>query len=152
MKTGKGQVSINLVHVARAQPTEDDMVAGDWEQSDYYAIEVQDGKSGVEFLSLRLSLEDFARTLSGQHVDCEFELRPENVGRICETRIVHVFVPDNWTNTEGRRERAKQCVDVFNADGWVGRVSDAMNHHHLIERRNNGSVYAVMYTRFVNEE
>lgn len=143
---GNGQVSINLV-----QRTEPDGLNGVG-HSECYIIDVQDERSGVEFLHLEFSLEDFARALSGRFVDCEFELRPENVGKIRETKIEHVFVPNGTGKFQTREELLEWCVEKFNLDGWVGRVRDVRNMHCVVEYQNEGTVYSVLYTRFADDE
>ena len=61
-----------------------------------------------------------------------------------------VFLPDGTYET--REDRAQVAVHVYEIDGWVGHVDDALNMYKMKGSRNEGAIYEVLYTRFVDIE
>jgi hypothetical protein len=118
---------------------------------DYISVEITDKSSGVQFLSARVKYADFALALTGSGAQCKFKLRGADlIGMIYETKHEEVFVP-NFAFKE-RDATAKKAVEALESDGWIGRVSNALNHHRHIRNEKDGAVYDVIYSRYVDNE
>ncbi len=109
-------------------------------------IEVGDEASGVTFLRLRLSLENFASALTGLGcVECDgtfWEDAP--VGEIRETKTELIPRP-GWNDRQKREAIAADLLKPFETDGWKGTASDLFNHHHA-----RGDNQAVSFHRYVD--
>ena len=93
-------------------------------------ISVVDSDASCEFLTIHLSLEDFARVLTGLgRVECVLETTPErlaNVGTTHETKTE--FVPGKYS------DNANQAVAPFEVDGWMAVSGYFGNGHRSGER------------------
>lgn len=113
---------------------------------DYISVEITDKSSGIQFLHTRVKYADFALALTGSGAECEYELRgAENVGKTKEVKHEEVFVPKS--DFGKRRTAAMAAVKALESDGWIGRVSNALNHHRQVRNEEGGTVYDVTYTR-----
>lgn len=64
-------------------------------EDDYIHVEIEDKTSGIRFLSINMSMKDFANALTGSHVDCDMEvLAVENIGKVREYQKRRVFMSD----------------------------------------------------------
>lgn len=115
----------------------------------YIQIEFNDESSGVNFLTARIGLEEFAETLTGlARSPCEFELRPSLVGKIHQHKEVIVPYSGGYIPVgETRRTVAKQALAPFEVEGWQGRTDDLFNHHRKIAEG-----YRVTFVRYVEPE
>lgn len=134
----KGHISISYVRSS--------------EEDDFMRISIDDQSSGITFLDVDLSMLNYAKVTAGLgYIPCEFTLRhADNIGKKLETKTEIVFVPK--CDYHDREAVAADAVDDFDhkgEEGWVGRVSDAMNHHRLVRTSPEGGYYKVTYQRFV---
>lgn len=115
----------------------------------YIQIEFTDESSGVNFLTARVGLEEFAETLTGlARNPCEFELRPSLVGKIHQHKEEFVPCKDLYVNNASDRAIiAEKALAPFEVDGWKGRADDLFNHH---RRGRNGA--RVTFVRYVEPE
>lgn len=115
-------------------------------------IRVRDHKrrSGIQFLELHLTPEQFGRCLAGnQDVPCEFSLRwTDSIGKKRERKTELVEVPKG--DYDDRERRAAAAIAPFEVDGWSGSVQDACNRHHIEETRDKSEVYRVSFSRLVD--
>lgn len=112
----------------------------------YIQIEFHDGSSGVNFLTVRVDLADFAETLTGlARNPCEFELRPELVGKIHQHKEEFVPCKERYVSNESDRAIiAAEALEPFEVDGWKGRAGDLFNPH-----RRNQEGARVTFVRYV---
>lgn len=112
-------------------------------------IHVEDDQAGVRFLEIVISLENFAKAITGQGgIDCNLKIRAlSKVGLIREHKSMRVFVPDHAYSD--REEVAGGAVRKAESDGWIGRIDDAHNHHKIAERTDAGNYYNVVFIRHV---
>ncbi len=122
----KGQMSINRVS---SNPS-------------FIRLEIEDDVSGTRFLQVGISLENFARMLTGSnYLDCDFELHTQNVGRTRESKTEIVPLEDKYFATDEQRHKA---LAPFEVDGWKARSDDISNHHNYTDKG-----IRVVFTRFV---
>jgi hypothetical protein len=111
-------------------------------EPDFIRLRIEDDSSGVNFLDIRMSLENFAKVITGfGYIDCEFELYAQNVGMTSESKTEIVPLKDKYFATDEQRQEA---LKPFEIDGWKARQSDIKNHHNY---SNEG--IKVVFTRFV---
>lgn len=127
----KGHISIGKV-----------TVCGTGEQ--YMKITVEDELSGIEFLSADMSLEDFAKALTGQgFMPTEYELRGlENIGKECQHKTV--LMPHSFDASD---EDIDEAIGKHEVDGWIGHREDYKNHHNW----KDGKVQ-IRYNRWIEKE
>lgn len=119
----KGSVTISRVH-------------GD---KDVVEIRLEEENSGIEFATLTLELEGFARAITNQgHVKGELEVVGlDKVGWKAENKVE--FVPFTGKaleiGHEGLAARRKACL-ALEVDGWAGDKSDLENHHRRVYKKN----------------
>jgi len=133
----KGQITISRVHSHQEQ--------------DYVSIRFNDETNGAEFLDAKMSLGSFADALLGlARVYCEFELRPQHVGKRREIKTEIVTV-SSYSPTP---EQKAAALAPFEVDGWVGRQSDLGNHHCAagVSTRIGEYAYRVSFVRFVEDK
>jgi hypothetical protein len=111
-------------------------------------FQLEDDKSGVNFLNITMSLIDFASMITGSgYIDCDFELKNADlVGKTREHKRENVFIRDAWNPTE---EDKTEALKPFEVDGWVGSRYDLENHHNMVHGKNN--TFVVGFHRFVDE-
>lgn len=111
-------------------------------------IEVSDRSSGMEFLKVDMTFEEFGNVMSGLgYVDCEFELRNTNlVGCKRESKEEKIQLRDKEFIIRDE-SRQNELLAPYEVDGWVARRSDLENHHKI---KNN--IVTVVFTRFVEPE
>lgn len=111
--------------------------------SDSIRFRMEDDTSGVTFLEVEMSLEDFARILTGQgHIPCTFELYAQNVGKTRETKTEIVPLENRYFATDKERQEA---LKPFEVDGWEARQGDISNHHNYT----NSDGVKVVFMRFI---
>lgn len=109
--------------------------------ADYIQIEFGDELSGRRFLRAKVKLADFAEALTGLgYVDCEFELTPDEVGKVRETKTERIQA-DGYSLTD---EQKIAILAPYEVDGWRAQRSDLGNHH-----KGSQGVYSVAFVRFV---
>lgn len=94
---------------------------------EYITVRIEDRTSSIEFVELRIKLDDFARMMTGlAYVDAEMVTRGlENVGKVREYVRAQVFISDRdyanaskGTYDESKKGLAKWLVDNHARDGW----------------------------------
>lgn len=107
-------------------------------------ITVVDEISGCECADITLTAEAFGETATGHsYQECDFELRPLNVGKTREVKSE--VIPFKYKNLKKEEEEAKAVLKPYEIDGWEGSWRDLCNHH----RRVGNDSYRVGFTRFV---
>lgn len=116
----------------------------------YILLTLEDKDACVEFLEVKMSLDDFARTLTGQ--GCV-----EGVGILRNVRAVgtrhevkRVVVPYTapLIRDEAQLRIAKdEALKEFEVEGWTGHRGDLGNHH-----CRTSAGYTTTFTRFVDPE
>lgn len=110
-------------------------------------ITVGDEASQIEFLEVRLTLEEFGTLLTGgREVDCEFKLKgAEKVGMISQNKEEIVPVPKEVRySTDREGALSAKLLAPFEVDGWKARKGDLFNHHRQTE-----DGYRVVFFRHV---
>ena len=114
-------------------------------------IRLEDDLSGVEFLSIEMSLENLANLITGMgYLDCEFQLRGlDKVGLTREHKIEIIELPDDFRSYEKDvEEKITNILQYYEVDGWIGRRSDVTNGHNRAKGKNAQSV---SFTRRVSK-
>lgn len=103
--------------------------------ADYVEITLHDESSGTSFVSVRVALVNFTEALFGlSRMECEFDLRPANVGKRHEHKEEVVDHEYGWVQYDKREEAARDILKRYEVDGWKGRADDLFNHHRIIAR------------------
>lgn len=114
-------------------------------------IQIEDDISGTHFLELHMTPRDFGQAILGRGcVDCEFELRTQNVGKVRETKVEEIYMEHSaWKESE---EGRKLLLTPYEVDGWHGYFTDLGNHHKVTRQDKKGSYYQVGFIRFVDAQ
>jgi len=138
----KGRISISKVHVSG----EDIVIPG---EKDYISIEIEDELSSIRFLSLKMSLLNFANAITGQgYLPVDFKLGGlKNVGKKLEVKTLEVHIPKkNPKRAFLSDEDIRQAIKISEVDGWKGRDKDAKNHHNYLP----GDNYKINFHRWIS--
>lgn len=83
---------------------------------DYMEIRIRDVDASVEFIEVKLSMEDFAQAITGMGaIPCKFEVRGlENVGKKRETEPLKFPIP----GVLEKKEKALELLPSYIPDGW----------------------------------
>jgi len=116
---------------------------------DTIRIGITDQGSGIVFVNAIMSLEDFARAVTGfGYQSAELEVRGlHKVGTILETKTEQVLYTGPHFRS-GSLEMAPEIAEAltpYEVDGWVGDRSDLVNPH---KRAKNGT-QSVGFRRWV---
>jgi hypothetical protein len=148
MRTGaenmKGKISISRPHSS--------LVEGEANsRGDYIHIRIEDEKSGVAFLDIDMSMENFAYALTqSSNIPCNLTLHDiENVGKKIETKEELVPFRSGAERYGSREERNAKLAALkpFEIDGWKGNISKVGNWHYGDSERG----YLVTFTRYVED-
>ena len=122
--------------------------ASNYEDINPIRFQLEDDKSGVLFLDVKMTLKDFALMITGLgYIDCEFELKnSELVGKTREHKTENIVVRDAWDITE---EEKLEALKPFEVDGWIGSKYDISNHNNIVKGLSN--TYKVGFTRYVDK-
>lgn len=111
-------------------------------------IIVEDESSSIQFLTVKMSLLDFAQAITGLNcVPIKFALRGiDRVGMKLEVKSENICIPHSATNS-----LIRQYIQAYEVDGWIGEDSDAKNHHNLVrgDWKPETSAYRVSFHRYV---
>lgn len=109
-------------------------------------IRVTDTENGLLHIQVNMTLEDFAKALTGQgHIDCEYILRGTHLyGTTREVKREEVILP----SFNATKDEVRTAVAEHEVDGWIGQDGDAKNAHHKTPTKNG---YYVQYTRFLRD-
>ena len=113
-------------------------------RDDGIIIEITDDLSRVTFVSLELSLENFARAVTGcGFVDGEMETRGlDLIGKKSEHKTI--VIPCQPFGDKEKKEAAKRKMQEYEVDGWHGRERDLYNSHNHCKEG-----IRVSFTRYV---
>jgi len=116
--------------------------------NEYVEIALIDSTSGIEFVSTRILMADFARALMGlSHVEMRFDFHPSLVGKTYEHKTLIVPFERRYAKESERIKIAAETLAPFEIDGWKGRVGDLFNGHRYTK---NGQ--SVTFTRYVDSQ
>lgn len=125
---------IHYGHITFARVSTDEM----W-------LHLTDTQNHIEVLRLKMSLEDFARIITGQSDrPCTFAMRPDHLGKDVEQK--HEIVPYDGSWMDSNEDKRK-ALAPFEVDGWQGSLSDLGNGH-----RRTKKGYRVSFTRYVTKD
>ena len=97
---------------------------------EFVNITLVDSLSSTQCVDIEIDLEKFAQALFALHgCECEFEWRPALVGMQRENKTVQVRYKCKSMDRGERATAAAKAIAEFEVDGWVGCLSDALNHH-----------------------
>lgn len=115
-------------------------------EDDYISITISDRLSGKQVVKGRMTLEDFAKSITGQgSIDIGLEVfnNYDTLGKKVEVKSVPIpyklVFEEGYDFQEDMKEKAKE----FEVDGWVFEP-ERYNHH-----RANGVMYQCSFRRFV---
>lgn len=91
-------------------------------------ISLTDELSRSQCVEIHLSVEALGECLTQSEQPCEFEWRPDVVGKVAENK--EEIVPFNFT--EKSKEKMDKAVAPFEVDGWFARRDDMVNHHRRV--------------------
>lgn len=120
------------------------------DQRETIDIQIIDQISGTQFCELEISLDDFARCLTGLHItNVDMELRwLERIGKIHEHKTELVQFPMLFNEQKTEKQRKKDALKPFEIEGWKGHEPDLGNGH----RGDSRGGYRVTFHRHVDPE
>lgn len=141
----KGKISISKVTVTGLE-----VKPGD---EDYICIEVEDTASSISFLKVQINLLNFAKAITGlSNVPITFDLRGiENIGKSLEVKTERVFITSK-ESYDATDEEIRLGIQKYEGGGWIGRDSDARNHHNWAGTGHGGYYVRINYHRYVDKE
>jgi hypothetical protein len=119
--------------------------------SDEVSIELTDRDSGTRFFRGVMTLEDFARAITGQSEVsiAGADLRGlDRLGMMMEVKTEKVDVPKNYaaySSPDFAQDHAAWCAP-FEVDGWQPDIDVRFNHH-----RSTGKTYLTHFRRWVRK-
>lgn len=130
----EGKISIGRVHSNN----------GEWVE-----ITIKDETSLVEFLEVKVSLENFAKLITGlSYIDCNFQTRGLNlVGKQREYKTV-IVACDGWSLKRDEEEAINAVLAPYEVDGWIGRRYDLKNSKNYVGHEG----VKVLFERWVEQE
>ena len=117
------------------------------DNNDGIRVRVNDVLSGTQFLDVCLTPDALALALTGlAYQPCQFELRPQQVGKRREVKRERVFYTGQFQHGSPEEQQAKaDALAPFEGDGWRGDARDLGNPY----RGNSVHGYLVTFTQFV---
>lgn len=113
-------------------------------------IELEDELSGAHFLYIQMSLEDFAKAITGQScVPCEFNCVPTLVGKRHEHKEAWIPAPGLFLRGEEWKKAYLEAVKPLEVDGWQADFQASYNGHW--DDRKTGK-YKVILRRYVDAD
>jgi hypothetical protein len=112
-------------------------------------LHLTDDATHIEVLRLKISLEDFARMITGQaERPCTFTMRPEHLGHVAEYKYEIVpYVASHPRGSMAERATKRAALTPWEVDGWQGDASNLGNMH-----RGSTEGYRVLFTRYVTQD
>lgn len=95
------------------------------DQSTGITISLVDELSNSECVEIHCTVEALGMALTCSQQECEFEWRPQVVGKRAENKTE--IVPISFT--EKNEKKIAKALAPFEVDGWHARRSDLGNHH-----------------------
>jgi hypothetical protein len=117
-------------------------------EEDYVTVEVNDEISGIQIARVKMSLLEFANTMTRFPGLGTAEVAIDApIGFKKETKNVHVDVGPHHRITE---TSIRTAVKKHEIEGWIGTDSDAQNHHRRVSDGSSLNTYLVRYHRYVD--
>src|SRR5574339_150006 len=89
-------------------------------EPDFISIELQDDTSHCRAVSIKLSLVDFAKCITSQMVDCEFDWNNSGViGKKREHKTIDITFPSLPYNRKDAEAIVMPIVKEYEKDGWM---------------------------------
>lgn len=91
---------------------------------DFMAIDIEDSSSGLTIVRTEMSLENFAKVITGQgNMECELRRMPsayttERYGMKAETKTVLLDNISRYHDKEILKDKIKEAVGPHLVDGW----------------------------------
>lgn len=117
-------------------------------KNDYIRMALEDESSGIEFLAVNISLENFCRAVTrAGSLPCEYTLAGvELIGKTIETKTE--YVPFSWDEaTKDFDKWFQKAVKPYQVDGWLASYRESRVNTHKITDKG----YEVLFTRLVGE-
>lgn len=116
------------------------------------SIEMTDELSGVLFLSIELSPEDFMNALTGRaDKPCEFELRGmELVGKRQETKHHELVSTYSWLKKEQILEDLHKAAKSYEVDGWQAMINPDSRLEPIERHKDGTALFDVSFFRYVD--
>ena len=135
----KGKITISRIHRSFS--------------GNFIQIEIEDEKSGINFVRFEISMEDFSEAITGLGA-CSgtFQISGlENIGKQLENKTEEVTIPyQDYANNEFGREQARKAViRDCEIEGWKAELSDLTNHHKFVCNQGGNTVQRVSFHRYV---
>jgi len=127
------------------------------ERGDYFSLEITDERSGLLFLSIDLSMEQFARLVAsrGDISGIPVTLRGmDKIGMRHERKTIDIEFPttDELRWGDGYMVEVRERVKEFEVDGWQASAYDLKGFNgHRLKRDTKAGVerYSVGFDRWV---
>ncbi len=133
-------------------------VSSNQEGGDHFCLEITDERSGTQFMSIRLTMEQFAGlvTCKGDIANIPVEIKGvDKIGMKHEHKIIEIEFPDNGRWGDYFLEMLRERVPEFEVNGWKASGYDlsAFNGHR-IKRDHKAGVdrYSVQFDRWIEWE
>ena len=113
-------------------------------------ITIEDRNAVISFLEIHMNLDDFAKCITGEYVDCEFEARGlDNVGKVRETKTIKFKIADDYIYS-GRKPLAIEKAKKHTPDGWVASEYYGSQNSFFIKLNEQWATTSI--TRWVDNE
>ena len=135
-----GCISINKVHVNGAPSAE--------RKNDYITISLEDITSTCEFVTLKLSLTNFALALTGQSlIPMEFEVAGlENIGKTFQHKYINLPLI-----FKASKEQIDLLISKHEIDGWIGERTNYTNYHYWNRDNSEHQTVKILYHRWIEK-
>jgi hypothetical protein len=113
----------------------------------FIQIVIEDELSGIGFLSVKMSYEEFGKFVSGGSGAIDIDIKGVDfIGKTREWKRILMPRPEGY----GRHpvKELQEITKPFEVDGWIANIEDLNNHHNW---RDNNQVEVLM-TRYVNTD
>ena len=127
----KGMVTISRINTGNGQ---------------YMEIRITDGSSGTEFVEAKLSLEDFAKAITGLgYIDCEIETRGLHLLGKKREHKTEMVACNGWELNKNDESAINNALEPYEIDGWKGSHYDMKN-----SKNYSREFIKVGFTRYVD--
>jgi hypothetical protein len=115
-------------------------------------IRLEDVISSCVIANIHISLEEFARVLTGRsNIDCTAEIfldSPVGKKRECKDEVI---VPRPKFDQENKKAISR-VLAPYEVDGWKGREDDLFNSHRWRQAADGQDGISVSFVRYVDPE
>lgn len=103
----------------------------------YIEIQIEDKDSCSRFVTVEISLKEFAEAITGLHgAKCTLQFRDlDKVGKLREQKEEFIKTPKefpgNWDSSKEEKTKwAKEIVKPFEVNGWEAMLNQIDNHYY----------------------